>query len=158
MSLTIVRGDIFLTRAHAIALDLNITGRLGTAPVYTALHDRFPVFVSECHKRGRAGSLTAGSLWVWREGAPWIVGLVVRETPQGATRLRYVEGAMLNLYKEWEREGVCSLAMMRMGSDDEWPGAREVILHYAAQMAISITLYDVYLPGVAAEDDVADEG
>ena len=151
MPITTVQGDIFLTRAPAIAIGLNATGRLGVTPVHTALQDRYPVFVSDYHKRGRTDSLTPGSLWVWREGTPWVVGLVVGETLQGVIRLRYVETAMLNLIKNWEREGLRSLAMMRMGGDAEWPGVREVVLHYAAQMALDITLYDAYLPGVAAE-------
>lgn len=152
MSVTIVQGDLFLTQAGAIALDLNATGRLGVTPVYTALQDRYPVFVSECHKRGRAESLAPGSLWVWRESDPWLIGLVVRETAQGPTRLRYVENVMLNLYKAWEREGIRSLAMPRIGTDEEWSGVREVVLHYAAQMTLPITLYEVHQPGVAAED------
>jgi hypothetical protein len=152
MSWTTVRGDIFLTHAHAIAIGLNASGRLGVEPVYTALQDRHPVFVSECHKRGRAGLLVPGSIWIWREAAPWLVGLVVRETPPGSTRLRYVETAMLNLYKDWEREGVHSLALMRLASADEWPGVRAIVHHYLAQMALSVTVYDDYLHGVAAED------
>jgi O-acetyl-ADP-ribose deacetylase (regulator of RNase III) len=152
MSVTIVQGDIFLTRAHTIAIGLNASGRLGAIPLHTVLRDRYPVFVSEYHKRGRAGSLTPGSLWIWRAGDFGIVGLVVCEALQGPTRLRHVERAMLNLYKEWEREGIRSLAITRIGTDDEWSGVREVVLHYAAQMALPITLYETYLPGVAAED------
>lgn len=152
MSWTIVKGDIFLTHAHAVAIGLNATGRLGVEPVYTALRDRHPVFVSECHKRGRAGLLDPGSIWIWREADPWIVGLVVRETVSGAARLRHVETAMLNLYKDWEREGVRSLALMRFDSADEWPGVRAIVQQYVAQMVLSVIFYDDYLPGVAAEE------
>ncbi|MBN1565918.1 MAG: hypothetical protein JXA10_18900 [Anaerolineae bacterium] len=152
MSITTVQGDIFLTRAHTIAFGLNAAGRLGVTPAYTVLQDRYPVFVSDYRRHGRAESFTPGSLWLWRESTPWLAGLITNETLSGATRLRHVEGAMLQLYKEWERAGIRSLAIMRMGTDDEWPGVREVILHYAAQIALPITLYEAYLPGVAAED------
>ncbi len=155
--ITQVQGDIFLTRAQAIAVGINANGRLGVTPFYAALHDRHPVFVSACLKRARADALHPGGLWVWQDSQPWLVALVVRETPQGATRLRYVEAAMLNLLKEWERAGLRSLAIPPIGTADEWPAVREIVAHYGAQMALPITLYTAYLPGVAAEDDPVDK-
>jgi hypothetical protein len=152
MTVRFAQGDIFLTQAHAVALGLSANGRLGVSPFHTALHDRYPVFVSECYKRGRAETLLPGSVWVWREGQPWLVGLVVQETPQGAARLRYVEVAMLNLYKDWEREGLHSLALMRFGDDSEWPAVRAVIEDYLNRIPLPVIVYEDYQPGVAAEE------
>ena len=70
---------------------------------------------------------TPGGVWVWREGQPWLVGMVIQETAQGAARLRYVEAVLLNLSKDWEREGLRSLAVMRFGDDVEWPAIRTLI-------------------------------
>jgi hypothetical protein len=151
MSVRYARGDIFLTRAHALAIGINATGRLGVAPETTALQDRYPVFVSDCHKRGRAGTLAPGTAWVWREGQPWVVGLVVRETPLGATRLRYVETAILNLCRDWEREGLRSLALLRLGEDAEWSEAREIAIRYLDPLVLPVIIYEEYLPGVVAE-------
>lgn len=152
MSIPTVNGDIFHTRAQTVALAIDASGRLGTTPLYTALHDRYPVFVSEYHKRGRANLLVPGSMWIWREGTPWIVGLVVRETPQGATRLRYVESAMLNLLKNWQYEGITSLALMRLGDDQEWPHARQIVESYLAKMGLPATIYEAFKAGIRAEE------
>jgi hypothetical protein len=146
-----VQGDIFLTQAHTIAIGLSADGRLSVTPLYTALQDRYPVFVSEYHKRGRAEHLSPGGMWVWRESQPWLVGLIVQETPQGATRLRYVEAAMLNLSKNWEREGMRSLALMRLGDPTEWPGARAVLEEHLPRLPLPVIVYEDYKPGVAAE-------
>ncbi len=153
MSHTIVQGDIFLTRAGAIAIGIDAAGRLGTAAIYTAIRDRYPVFVSECHRRGRMDILQPGSLWVWRESTPWIIGLVVRETPQGATRIRYVEAALLKLMQQWEQEQLSSVALLSLGTDEEWPQLREIVVHYLDLMRQSITVYDHYRPGVYGESD-----
>jgi hypothetical protein len=151
MSITFVRGDIFLTSAQAIALGLSAAGRLGLSAFYTAIGDRYPVFVSECHKRGRASTLETGGVWVWNDGQPWLVGLVVRETAQGAARLRYVEAALLNLYQNWEREGLRSLALMRLADDIDWPPIRELIEQYLGPLALPVIVYEAYQPGVYGE-------
>jgi len=159
MSITVVRGDIFLTSSHALAIGLNAAGRLEVAPVFTALHDRYPVFVADYHKRGRAGQLTPGSMWVWPDSQPWLVGLIVRETPQGAARLRFVEAALLNLVKEWEREGLRSLAMMQPGNGHDWPVIRNLVTHHLGPLPLPITLYETYIPGLVAEtNDNLDQG
>jgi O-acetyl-ADP-ribose deacetylase (regulator of RNase III) len=156
MSVRVVRGDIFLTRAQAIAIGIDAAGRLGTSALYTALHDRCPVFISECRKHGRAGTLTPGTVWIWHEGVPWVAGLVVRETPQGATRLRYVEAAMLNLYRNREQEGLLSLAVMRLGDESEWPSVRRIVEAYLGQLELPALIYEEHLPGIAAEALIPD--
>jgi len=151
MSVERVRGDIFLTRAQTVAIGIDSAGRLGTSALFTALHDRYPVFVSECRKQGRAGTLRPGTVWIWREAVPWVAGLVVRDTPQGATRLRYVEAAMLALYRNREQEGLLSLAVMRLGDSTEWPSVRRILEVYLGQLGLPAVIYEDYLPGIAAE-------
>jgi hypothetical protein len=137
-----MQTDIFSTEAQAIAVGLNAAGRLEVTPLFTALQDRFPVFISEFQKRGRAGKFTPGDVWIWRESQPWLIGLIVRETPPGATRLRYIETAMLNLYKISLEESIRSLVVVRLVEGDEWPAAREVISHYLSQMALQATIVE----------------
>jgi len=144
-----VRGDIFLTQAQAIGIGLSANGHLGVAPLYTALHDRYPVFVSEHRKRGRGALQPPGTIWTWREGTPWLAALIVQETPQGAVRLRHIEAAMLNLYKSWEYEGLRSLALLRLGEPSDWPAAREIVVHYLN--ALPVIVYEDYIPGRSAE-------
>lgn len=147
-----VRGDIFLTQTQTIAVGLSANGRLDVSPFYTTLQDRYPVFVSDYQRRSRPDARPPGSLWVWKQGRPWLVGMIVQESPQGATRLRYVEAAMLNLYKQWEHEGLRSLALMRFGDSGEWPAVRAVIEDYGSRIALPIVVYEDYTPGTAAEE------
>jgi len=146
-----VRGDIFLTQAQAVGIGLSANGHLGVMPLYTALQDRYPVFVSEHRQRGRSGLQPPGTTWTWREGQPWLSALIVQETPQGAIRLRHVEAAILSLYKSWEYEGLRSLALMRLGDESDWPAAREIVTHYLA--ALPVIVYEEYIPGFRAEKE-----
>jgi hypothetical protein len=151
MSVRFVQGDIFLTRARAVAVGVSASGRFAVTPFHTALHDRYPVFISECSKRGRGSALAPGAVWVWREARPWLVGMVIQETPPGAVRLRYVEAALLNLYQDWEREGLRSVAMMRFGDDGEWPAVRAILEDYLGRIALPVIVYESYQPGVDGE-------
>ncbi|NLF78392.1 MAG: hypothetical protein GX573_22085 [Chloroflexi bacterium] len=151
MSVRFVQGDIFQTSAQAVALGLSVSGRLSVAPLWTAVQDRCPVFVSDYHKRSRAGSLSPGDLWVWREGTPWLVGMVVRDTPQSAARARYVETALLNLYKHWQREQLGSLALMAFDEGIEWAAVRGLIEDYLGRIELPVIVYERYEPGAAVE-------
>jgi hypothetical protein len=142
MSVTFVQGQIFSTGAHAIAVGLNAVGRLPVSTFYTDLADRYPVFVSEFHRRSRTGDQMPGDMWVWRESSPWLVALIVRETLRSATRLRYVEAAMLNLYKNWEREGLRSLAVMQLADRTEWLAARGILHQYLDTLPLLVQIYE----------------
>lgn len=151
MSVTFVKGDILLADTDAIAIGLNAMGRLGVSPLHTTLLDRYPVFVSEYHRRGRAQAFTPGDIWVWKESEPWLVGMIVRDALQSAARLRYVEMALLNLYKNWEREGLRSLAMVRLDGKEDWASQHAMICQYLHASALRVDVYAEYAPSMAAE-------
>lgn len=146
-----LQGDIFLTHAQAAVLGFNAAGRLDTSPLHTALNDRYPVFVSDYRKRGHAGHLAPGSLWVWQESTPWIVGLVVQETPTGIARRRFVEAAMLMFVRSWQQEELRSLAIMRMGDQADWPQLRRIVEHFMTMLPLPVRVYDDFRAGVNAE-------
>jgi len=151
MGLTVVSGDIFATQAQTAALGLNAAGRLPAEPVFTHLQDRYPVFVSEFRRQGRAGRLRPGSVWFWREGTPWLAAFIVRETPQGPPRPRYIEAALLYLYHHGRREGLRSLALLPLVDALDWPMFEDLVRQYAPLIAVPLVLYRAYEPGTAAE-------
>jgi len=146
MGMSFTEGDIFVAEAQVIGIGLNAAGHSEVTPFFTALADRYPVFVSEYRRRGRAQTLTPGDLWLWRDSQPWLMGMIVRDIPQGATRLRYVEAAVLNLYKNWEIEGVRSLAIMRLAEGAEWLPARGILEYYLGNIPLPVMVFESYLP------------
>lgn len=160
MSIEVVRGNIFETRAQTIAFGLNAAGRLPVAPVYTHLHDRYPVFVSEYRRLARAGQLPPGALWVWRDGTPWLAALILRETPQGSARPRFVEAALMALYQQGRRAGLRSLALLPGTDALEWPAFEALARQWAPLIDLPLVVYREYDTGTvaAAEPDSPSPG
>ncbi|MBN1680969.1 MAG: hypothetical protein JW966_11830 [Anaerolineae bacterium] len=140
MSVAAVQTPLFQAHAQALAVGLNAAGRVEVSPLFTTLSDRYPVFISDFQKRGRAGTLAPGQVWVWRESLPWLVGLCIRETPQGATRMRYVESALLNLRHNWQIEGLTSLALAPLAEGSDWRLMRDMIEYYLGPLELAVTV------------------
>lgn len=160
MSIEVVRGDIFAARTQTVAFGLSAAGRLPVAPVYTHLHDRHPVFVSEYRRRARAGQLPPGALWVWRDGTPWIAALILRETPQGSARPRFAEAALMALYQQSQREGLRSVALLPGVDALEWPAFEALARQWAPLIGLPLMIYREYGSGTvnAANPDSAAPG
>ncbi|WP_119072797.1 hypothetical protein [Aggregatilinea lenta] len=141
MTVTFEHGQLWDTTAQAVGIGLAANGRLGVSPLHTALADRWPAFVSVYRQRGRGGLLAPGDVWIWRESTPWLVGLIVRETPQGAARLRYVEQALLSLAQVWEQEGLHSLALAGLAEPDDSARVDELLQRIFNRNGLSLTVY-----------------
>ncbi len=150
MSIEVAQGDIFAASAQTIAFGLNAAGRLPVAPVYTYLHDRYPVFVSEYRRLARTRQLPPGALWVWREGSPWLAALILRETPQGSARPRFIEAALMALYHQGQREGLVSVALLPGVDALEWPAFEALARQWAPLINLPLALYREYATGTTA--------
>ncbi len=151
LSLTLVRGDIFLTRCQTIVLGLSANGQLDASEFHRALNDRYPVFVSDYRRRARADALIPGAIWIWSEARPWICAAILRETPHGTLRLRFVESVMLKLVQAWSTERLGSLALMRFDDGIDWSAARTIVDTFVTAAALPVIVYEDYLPSIAAE-------
>ena len=140
-------GDIFATGVQAVGVPLSANGRAGASPFATALQDRYPAFVSDYGKRGRAGALSPGGLWLWRDAQPWLLGLIVRETPHRPTRLRFIEQAILNIYQDWQREGLHNLALPRLVDEPEWRSVRDMLGRYLDAPPLRVVVYEHVFAG-----------
>ncbi len=152
MPLTFVEGDIFLSRARVIAVGFNAAGQREIDPVVGEIAQRYPAALAAFRKRARAGRMPVGGWWLWRETAPWLALLIVREGHAGPTRPRYVEEAAQQIGRDWEREGVASLAIVRLGEPLEWPASREVLIYWLARSALPIAIYEAHRPGIRAPE------
>ncbi len=151
MTIQVVQGDIFLTRMQALLIGLNAAGRTDITPVFTALQDQYPVFISDYRKRISAGKNRPGDVWMWRSGERWILGSIVQETPQGAMRLRYVETMLLNLYKSVEQESLRSLAVYLPVEPPERAAIHDLLNHYLPLLDLPVTVYETYQRHICAE-------
>ena len=151
MSLTYLSGDPFLTQQQILGFGINAAGRTETTPLAMALFDRYPAAFATYGKQCRQGKIKPGMIWFWRDTTPGLAFMVVRETPVGATRLRYVEAAIMMLARDYRIENIRSVALAPLGAAHEAEAIREVLTYWLPKSALPVIAYDNYQPGVAAE-------
>jgi hypothetical protein len=151
MPLTYVSGDPLLTQQHMLAFGSNAAGRTETTPLATALLTRYPAAFSSYGKLCHQGRIAPGTIWFWHESKPALAFMVVRETPVGATRLRYVDAVMMALARDYRRDGLRSMALAPIGAEHEQSASKEVTEKWLSKSALPMIVYNEYQPGVAAE-------
>ena len=151
MPLTYVSGDPFLSPAQTLAFGYNARARSETTPLLMELQQRYPAAFSSYRKQYNQERITTGDLWLWRESIPRLAFMVVRATSVGATRPRFVDKAALRIARDYQLEGITSLAIAGLGRDHELPSIREALELMLAKSSLSIVVYEAYMPGVAAE-------
>ncbi len=151
MPLTYRSGDPLRTQQQILGFGINAAGRTETPPLAMALFDRYPAAFATYGKQCRQGKIKPGMIWFWRENSPGLAFMVVRETPVGATRLRFVEAAIMTLVRDYRIENIRSVALAPLGAAHEMDGVREVLAYWLPKSALPVIAYNDYQPGVAAE-------
>ncbi len=151
MPLTYLSGDPLLTKQPILGFGYNAAGRTETSALASALLTRYPAAFASYGKLCRQDKIKPGMMWLWRETRPTLAFLVVRETPVGATRLRYVESVVMALARDYKIDNLRSLALAPLGADHEAEGIREVLDRWLAKSALPVLAYREYRPGIAAE-------
>ena len=154
MPLTFVSGDPLLTDAHVLAFGYNAAGRTETGTLQMALLNHYPAAFASYGKECRTGAIKTGTLWHWSETRPALGFLVVRETSVGATRLRFVESAVMALARDYKQNNIRSIALAAPGTPEEWSMLKPIITHWLDKSALPVVVYEGYLPGVKAEENL----
>jgi hypothetical protein len=152
MPVTYVSGDPLLTRMQLLAFGHNQRGRTELGAFETALFTQQPAAFATFSKQCRSQRIKAGQMWLWRESQPMLGFMVIRASSVGATRVRYVEAIALTLARDYQREGLRSVAFAPLGTREEWPHLKPVLEYWLGPSALTCVVYEQYLPGVAAED------
>jgi hypothetical protein len=148
-----VTGDILLSRAQVVAIGSNAQGRNETSLLSSELAYRYPAAFSAFRKHAQTARLGAGDYWIWREAMPWIAFMVVRQTSVGATRARYVDEVVQKLARDWQREGIRTLALSRLGEPLEWPALKAVLAYWLDISELPVVVYEEHVSGVAVPED-----
>ena len=151
MPLTLLSGDPLLTQQQILAFGINAAGRAETTPLANALLTHYPAAFSRYGKLCRHGRIKPGMTWFCYETKPALAFMVVRETPVGASRLCYVEAAIMALARDYRLDNIHSVALAPLGADHESAGIQEVIAHWLTKSALPVIAYLDYQPGLAAE-------
>ena len=142
MPITYTHDDPFTTTAQTLAFGFNARGRVEVAAFETSLYDLYPTAFATYRKTCSGGRLKPGMLWQWSESTPALLFMVVRETQVGITRLRFVEQAVMTLARDYPLYGVTSLALVALGTNDEWPVLRPVVDYWLSMSGLPVTVYE----------------
>lgn len=151
MPLTYVTGDPLLTRAQTLAFGHNAKAQIELSPLQNTLYQRYPTAFAAFRKQCRAGRLRGGDYWLWRETAPQLLFLIMRDTASGATRLRYVDSVILRLAQQYTQENIHSMALVLPQDDGERMETHLLLDRWLTTSRLPIVVYERYLPDVAAE-------
>lgn len=151
MPITYASGDPLLTHAQTLAFGYNAQGRSEMDPLATALFTRYPAAFATFGKQARHGRIQPGQLWPWTESTPRLLFMVVRETAVGITRGRYVESCAMLLARDYRLYGLTSVAIAPIGTREEWPLLRQLMLNWLSSSSLPVTLYTDYQVGVLEE-------
>jgi hypothetical protein len=157
MPLTYVSGDPLLTQQQILAFGINAAGRTETYPLAAVLMARYPAAFASYGKQCRQDKkdkIKPGMTWFWRESKPALAFMVVRETPVGATRLRYVEAVVMALARDYRIDNIRSVAIAPLGADHEAEAIREVLERWLVKSSLPVIAYTDYRVGVAGENDL----
>ncbi|MCA9904464.1 MAG: hypothetical protein KC547_11455, partial [Anaerolineae bacterium] len=78
---------------------------------------------------------------IWREAQPWLGFMIVRESSVGPTRLRFVQQIALTLARDYQLDGIRSVAIASLCTPDESAGVREILMHWLGKVNLQVMLY-----------------
>lgn len=148
MPLTYTNGDPFLTRLQTLGVGINAQGRAEVTPFAAELQRRYPAAIASYRKQAKRGRLRPGDVWIWRESKPRLAFLIVRESPVGSTRPRFVDAVALRLVRDHRLEGIESLALAPLGRPEEQASISEALDLLLPRAPLPIIAYTRYVPGV----------
>lgn len=142
MSIHYTEGDPLLTRAQYLAFGHNARARTELGAVELALLQRYPAPFSMYARQCRNGRIQAGGYWLWTESRPRLIFLTVRTSSVGATRLRYVQAALMALARDAQLYRIASLAIAPLGNAYEWSQMLTIIERWFAQAPYTVIVYE----------------
>ena len=135
--LTLRQGDLFFSRAQAVAHGVNIKGFMG-AGVAKEFRIRYPVMYSEYKALCVSDGLPAGGVFPWRdaESGRWVYNIASQDEPGPHARLEWVESGVREMIAHATDMGVGTIAMPRIGCGIgglRWSDVERVVSQVAAE-------------------------
>ena len=146
-----VSGDPLLTDCQVLAFGYNARGQSESRDEQILLHQTFPAAFATFKRQARKGNIIAGQVWQWNDNTPNLHFWVIRESPYGATRIRYVQSIIMGFVRDYELYNIHSLALVRPGNDIEYEEFLPLINQWLDPLPIPIMLYENFIPDEKAE-------
>ncbi len=154
MPVKFVTGDPFLTTADALAVGHNAKGRTEMDPLANRLLQTYPAAVSSYIRAARRGRCKGGTIFSWSQAQPRLLFLTIRDSSVGATRLRYVQAALLMLARDYMLYNITSIALAPLGTQYERPEILLLCEQWLSRSRLQAIVYTEYAERVQADETV----
>jgi O-acetyl-ADP-ribose deacetylase (regulator of RNase III) len=147
------RGDLFADEGlTAFAHGCNCAGAMG-AGVAVEFKRRWPRMFEEYQARCRDGRFGLGDVFVWSEGALTIYNLGTQEHWRKKAQLGAVSRSLGKMVALARHAGVARIGLPRIAAGLgglDWPRVREAIEEAAAEPAVTLVVFEEYVPAKGA--------
>ena len=157
MALITVSGDPLLTDCQVLAFGYNARGQSESRDEQIHLAQNFPAMFSVFKRQARKGKIKSGVVWNWNETTPHFSFWVIRESPFGATRIRYVQSIAMSFVRDYQLYDIRSLALIRPGTPTEYEEFEPILNQWLDPLPIPVVLYETYIKGVKADEGLSDD-
>lgn len=164
--ITKVSGDILLSEAQAIVHGI-APGDHFNQGLALSLRERFPAMAKDFRHYCHLNNPKAGGAWLWAGPEKVVICLTTQEAapdnkahPGKATE-KYVSGALKELRKVIEDEGLESVALPRIATGVggmEWDVVEGLINQHLGDLEIPVIIYETFAKGEQAAEGLRKAG
>lgn len=149
--LTEVRGCLFRSDAQALVNTVNCVGPMGRG-IALEFKRRYPVMYAAYRSVCGRGLLRPGMILPYTGADKLILNFAVKDHWRNPSSHAWVEDCLARFVSNYERLGVTSVALPRLGAENgwiPWELTYALILEYLGELPINVELVH-YQPGSAA--------
>lgn len=151
-NITLIRGNIFNTKAQTIVNTVNCVGVMGKgiALVFKLRYPQmFNIYKSHC----RSKLIGIGKLWLYKgeENDPWVLNFPTKFHWKYPSKIEYIKHGLEKFVATYEEKGITSIAFPMLGTNNGGLDKEEVLTimqRYLSQCDIPVEIYD-YDPNAA---------
>lgn len=154
-NITIVRGNIFNTKAQTVVNTVNCVGVMGKgiALVYKL---RYPQMFEIYHDYCKRHLIGIGKLWLYKgdETDPWVLNFPTKFHWKYPSKIEYLEEGLKKFVETYKERGITSIAFPMLGTNNgglDKDIVRNLMISYLSKCNIPVEIYD-YDP--MASDDL----
>jgi O-acetyl-ADP-ribose deacetylase (regulator of RNase III) len=156
-----VRGDILLSKAHAVAHGVAANDPMSQG-LALSLHERYPSMHKDFHHWCHLNHPKPGEAWMWGgAGNVRIVNLLTQEgghdhgSRPGKATTKAVNDSLRALARMVDKEGFTSLALPRLATGVgglDWSDVQPLVEQRLGGLDIPVFVYTTYAAGEQAEE------
>ncbi len=145
-NITIVKGNIFNTKAQTVVNTVNCVGVMGKgiALVYKLRYPQmFDIYKEYCSRH----LIGIGKLWLYKgeNDAPWVLNFPTKFHWKYPSKIEYVEKGLQKFVSTYKERGITSVAFPLLGTNNgglDKNEVKELMIHYLSLCDIPIEIYD----------------